>query len=96
MTETMHWYAETSGGVQTGNCTVTENGGALHLTADLPAGTLKTVRAELPWKMAADERLFMNGYQTWTYSPEPDPGTAGSHHSAGAGCGSQPGEPETG
>lgn len=24
------------------------------------------------------------------------PGTAGSHHSAGAGCGSQPGEPETG
>ena len=57
MTETLHWYAETSGGVQTGNCTVTENGGALHLTADLPAGTLKTVRAELPWKMAADERL---------------------------------------
>ena len=27
MTETLHWYAETSGGVQTGNCTVTENGG---------------------------------------------------------------------
>ena len=24
------------------------------------------------------------------------PGTAGSHHSDGAGCGSQPGEPETG
>ena len=47
MTETLHWYAETSGGVQTGNCTVTENGGALHLTADLPAGTLKAVRAEL-------------------------------------------------
>ena len=70
MTETLHWYAETSGGVQTGNCTVTENGGALHLTADLPAGTLKTVRAELPWSMEADERLFMNGYQTWTYSPE--------------------------
>ena len=41
MTETLHWCAETSGGVQTGNCTVTENGGALHLTADLPAGTLK-------------------------------------------------------
>ena len=41
-------------------------------TADLPAGTLKAVRAELPWKMVADERLFMNGYQTWTYSPELD------------------------
>lgn len=72
MTETLHWYAETSGGVQTGNCTVTENGGALHLTADLPAGTLKAVRAEIPWTMEADERLFMNGYQTWTYSPELD------------------------
>ena len=64
MTETLHWYAETTGGVQTGNCTVTENGGALHLTADLPAGTLKAVRAEIPWTMEADERLFMNGYQT--------------------------------
>lgn len=72
MTETLHWYAETTGGVQTGNCTVTENGGALHLTADLPAGTLKAVRAEIPWTMEADERLFMNGYQTWTYSPELD------------------------
>ena len=47
-----------------------ETGGALHLSADLPAGTLKAVRAELPWTMEADERLFMNGYQTWTYSPE--------------------------
>ena len=72
MTKTLHWYAETSGGVQTGNCTVTENSGALHLTADLPAGTLKAVRAEMPWTMEADERLFMNGYQTWTYSPELD------------------------
>ena len=72
MTETLHWYAETSGGTRKGSCTVTENGGALHLTADLPAGTLKTVRAELPWTMEADERLFMNGYQTWTYSPELD------------------------
>ena len=24
MTETLHWYVETSGGVQTGNCTITE------------------------------------------------------------------------
>lgn len=28
--------------------------------------------------------------------PEPDPGTAGSHHSDGAGCGSKPGKSETG
>ena len=51
MTEMLHWYAETSGGVQTGNCTVTENGGALHLTADLPAGILKTCRGR--WKQTS-------------------------------------------
>ena len=66
MTETLHWYAETSGGTRKGSCAVTENGGVLHLSADLPAGTLKAVRAEMPWTMEADERLFMNGYQTWT------------------------------
>ena len=48
MNKTLHWYAETSGGAQKGSCTVTENGGALHLAADLPAGTLRTVTAELP------------------------------------------------
>ena len=55
MTETLHWYAETSGGVQTGNCTVTENGGALHLTADLPAGTLKRCvpRCRGRWKQTS-------------------------------------------
>lgn len=30
MTETLHWYAETSGGTRKGSCTVTENGGVLH------------------------------------------------------------------
>ena len=70
MTETLHWYAETSGGVRQGDAPVHSGCGAVHLSADLPAGTLKAVRAELPWTMEADERLFMNGYQTWTYSPE--------------------------
>ena len=72
MTEMLHWYAETTGGVRQGNAPVHPGCGALHLSADLPAGTLKAVRAELPWTMEADERLFMNGYQTWTYSPELD------------------------
>ena len=70
MTETLHWYAETSGGVRQGDAPVHPGCGAVHLSADLPAGTLKAVRAEMPWTMEADERLFMNGYQTWTYSPE--------------------------
>ena len=72
MTEMLHWYAETTGGVRQGDAPVHPGCGAVHLSADLPAGTLKAVRATLPWTMEADERLFMNGYQTWTYSPELD------------------------
>ena len=72
MSELLHWYAQTAGGERQGRVTVSGRDGALHLAADLPAGTLKSVRAELPWKMDAEERLFINGYQTWTYSPELD------------------------
>ena len=65
MTETLHWYAETTGGVRQGAAPVHPGCGVVHLCTDLPAGTLKAVRAEMPpWKMAEDERLFMNGYQT--------------------------------
>ena len=64
MTETLHWSAQTTGGERQGCVTVSGRDGAVHLAADLPAGTLKTVRAELPWKMDATEQVFMNGYQT--------------------------------
>ena len=47
MTEMLHWYAETTGGVRQGNAPVHPGCGAVHLSADLPAGTLKAVRAEL-------------------------------------------------
>ena len=70
MTEGLQWYGETTGGVRQGSCSVTERSGVLHLAENLPVGKLKTVKAELPWIMAEDEKLFMNGYQTWTYSPE--------------------------
>ena len=70
MTESLQWYGETTGGVRQGSCSVTERSGVLHLAENLPVGKLKTVKAELPWTMAEDEKLFMNGYQTWTYSPE--------------------------
>ena len=53
MTETLHWYAETTGGVRQGDAPVHPGCGALHLTADLPAGTLKAVRAEMPWTRAS-------------------------------------------
>ncbi len=69
MTEKLHWTAETSGGERSGDSRITLNS-EFHLTADLPAGTVISIKAELPWRMAEDEVLFMNGYQTWTYSPE--------------------------
>ena len=71
MTENLHWYAETTGGSLSGDFPVNDSG-IVHLPAELPAGTIKSIRAELPWAMKEDEVLFMNGYQTWTYSPELD------------------------
>lgn len=65
----LYWRAETTGGVKEGYCPIPESG-ILHLSIELPRGTIKSIKAELKWEMAEDERLFMNGYQTWTYSPE--------------------------
>lgn len=44
--------------------------GAVRIRCDAPAGVIKKVTAVLPLEMGDDERLFMNGYQTWTYCPE--------------------------
>lgn len=45
-------------------------GGAKHIAAALPNGVIASIEAEFPLWMAQDERLFMNGYQTWTHCPE--------------------------
>lgn len=44
--------------------------GAVRIRCDAPAGVIKKITAVLPFEMGDDERLFMNGYQTWTYCPE--------------------------
>ena len=44
--------------------------GPLHVVCDLPKGRLKNAAATLPLAAAADEKIFMNGYQTWTHCPE--------------------------
>lgn len=44
--------------------------GRIYLSLPLPEGMLQSVEAELPWTMETDEKLFMNGYQTWTCCPE--------------------------
>ena len=64
-----HVTADTVDGpeVQTGQ---TEAAGCVHITCTLPEGKLKEVRAVLPVTMEDDEKVFMNGYQTWTHCPE--------------------------
>lgn len=44
--------------------------GAVRVHCAVPAGTVQKITAVLPWEMGDDERLFMNGYQTWTCCPE--------------------------
>lgn len=44
--------------------------GLLKIRTDLPEGSVRNVAAHVPLAMRDSERLFMNGYQTWTYCPE--------------------------
>ena len=44
--------------------------GENHILCDLPACTIKRVIAEIPVSTVLREKIFMNGYQTWTYCPE--------------------------
>ncbi len=49
----------------------TPDGSALFLlTQDLKESTLRSVTAELTVDRNADTKIFMNGFQTWTLSPE--------------------------
>ena len=66
----MQWYAATDSGRFDGPAAITPRSGAVCLRAELPAGVLQNAVATLPWEMADDEKLFMNGYQTWTACPE--------------------------
>jgi len=64
----LRWRAEVGGKTLTG--AVDDPTGAVRIDCDAPAGTVKQITAILPWEMGEDERLFLNGYQTWTYCPE--------------------------
>ena len=50
--------------------TRTVEDGAVHITHDLPEGVLRSVVGTMKLGMADRERIFLNGYQTWTYCPE--------------------------
>ncbi len=44
--------------------------GIHRIRCNAPAGVIQSVTASLPLEMGEEERLFLNGYQTWTYCPE--------------------------
>ena len=46
--------------------------GALHIVEELPEDTVVKVEASLNVPLSAEGRIFMNGYQSWTFCPEYD------------------------
>ncbi|MBQ7063369.1 MAG: alpha-galactosidase [Firmicutes bacterium] len=53
-----------------GEAPVPEERGEFRIVRDLPEGHLESVTASLPLGIKDDEKIFMNGYQSWTYCPE--------------------------
>lgn len=70
MEQMLTFSAGTDTGKFDGRAAVSPSCGVLRLRANLPAGILRDATAELSWPMEDTERLFMNGYQTWTHCPE--------------------------
>ena len=46
--------------------------GENRIIENLPEGKLRSAAGHLALSVAEDEKIFMNGYQTWTYCPELD------------------------
>ena len=44
--------------------------GEARVVCALPEGRLESVTAKAPFYIEPDEKIFMNGFQTWTYCPE--------------------------
>lgn len=42
----------------------------LIITEDLPYCTVEEIKAEMAFPLEKDDKIWINGYQTWTYSPE--------------------------
>jgi len=46
------------------------NANANIIVVDLPEGVIKSVKGTVSVPIKDDEQIFMNGYQSWSYSPE--------------------------
>ncbi len=65
----LRWSVRVSGGTDVRG-KLADPAGAVHIRPEAAPGVLEAVEARIPWDMAADEKVFMNGYQTWTHCPE--------------------------
>ena len=54
----------------TGSCPIRR--GRMTVAPELPEGILDSVTATMHVGLKPDEKIFMNGFQTWTYCPEYD------------------------
>ncbi len=68
MTNKIEWRIETGNNVIEGTESTEQQ--IIRVRHDAPKGIIKKITALLPCDMGDNERLFMNGYQTWTYCPE--------------------------
>ena len=64
---------EAKDGPQAINGTAELAQGPLNIACEAPEGFLRSVLAEVEIDIDNDEKIFVNGYQTWTHSPEFDP-----------------------
>lgn len=65
----LRWRVRVSGGADVRGA-LSEPAGAVRIRPEVAPGMLDAVEACIPWDMEADEKVFMNGYQTWTHCPE--------------------------
>ena len=65
----LFWRVElTDGTVFTGREEV--RGGELRIVCDLPEGHIRSVTAEMLLPLTGEDRVFINGFQSWTNCPE--------------------------
>ncbi len=65
----LNWRIELTDG-RTFSGTETFDRGAVHVRCVLPEGIIASVTGEMAFPAGKDERIFVNGFQSWSYSPE--------------------------
>ena len=71
----LDWRVEAAlaGGPIAAQGTAKDLSGPVRIACDVPEAVLRRVTAEMDLAVEPDERIFMNGYQTWTCCPELGP-----------------------